>query len=63
MTQITRYEINSIYFVRVKDIKTSGGYVTFDLSKVRQKKQTISMHIYTILNKIKLSEIFKELNK
>lgn len=62
MTKITRYDINSLYFLKIADIKISAGYVTFELSKVRQKKPTISMHVYTVLNKTKLALISKELN-
>ncbi len=63
MTTITRYDINSLYFLKIDDIKVGGGYVEFDLTKVRQKKPTISMHAYTVLNPSKLATIYKELNQ
>jgi hypothetical protein len=62
MTKITRYDINSLYFLKINDVKISAGYVSFELSKVRQKKPTISMHVYTVLNKSRLASIHKELN-
>ena len=62
MTTIRRYKINSLYFLRINDVSFSAGYASFDLSSVKQKKPTISMHVYTVLNRTRLSNIHKELN-
>ncbi|WP_051622760.1 hypothetical protein [Mycoplasmopsis primatum] len=63
MATNTRYNINSIYFLKQKDIKIVNGYVEFDLQKVRQRKPTIAMHVYTTLNLENLSTINNKLKE
>jgi hypothetical protein len=41
-TGISRYKINSLFFVRAKDVKLDGDWVEFSLKHVRQNKPTIS---------------------
>ncbi|MCK9329978.1 MAG: hypothetical protein M0Q94_08915 [Candidatus Cloacimonetes bacterium] len=62
MTVITRYDINSLYFLKINNVNINTGFVFFDLKDVEQKKPTISMHVYTILNEKNLAEISKILN-
>jgi len=62
MTVITRYDINSLYFLKINNVNINAGFVSFDLKDVEQKKPTISMHVYTILNEDNLAEISKKLN-
>ncbi|ACF07446.1 Uncharacterised protein [Metamycoplasma arthritidis] len=58
----TRYEINSLYFLPIDSVNINEGYVTFNISKVRQKKATISMHAKTVLDADLLEKINKDLN-
>ncbi len=41
-TGISRYKINSLFFLKAKDVKLDGDWVEFSLKHIRQNKPTIS---------------------
>jgi hypothetical protein len=45
-TGISRYKLNSIFFVRAGDVRIVGGEAYFKLSDVRQVNPTISAHMF-----------------
>jgi hypothetical protein len=44
-TGISRYKINSLFFVRAKDIRINGEEAEFLLKKAKQNNPTISAHM------------------
>lgn len=60
---ITRYSINSLYFVKYNDTNIQDTYVIFPLAAIRQKKPTISIHLTVKNEKEILRNIFNKLNQ
>ena len=44
--KVSGYKITSIFFVYAKDCEDDGAFITFDLTKVRQLKPTITAKIF-----------------
>lgn len=59
---ISRYKINSLFFVKYEDVTIDGPLISFSLNKVRQNKATISIHLYSKINKDALSDSHLYLN-
>ncbi len=60
---ITRYSINSLYFVKYNDTNIQDTYVIFPLAAIKQKKPTISIHLKVKNEKEILRNIFNRLNQ
>lgn len=59
---ITRYKLNSLFFVKYSDIIIQDDKISFELKNVRQNKATISLHMYSIINKKALEDSYKSIN-
>jgi len=63
MDKITRYNINNIYYLKINNIKRENGKVIFNIKNIRQKRPTISIHIYAKLNYNNLFDIKMKLQR
>jgi len=61
-TRISRYKINSLFFVPYQFVTIENNFVSFDLTKVKQNKATIAIHLNAEINEDALRESFEELN-
>lgn len=59
----TKYKINNLLFVKLKDAECDSKFIQFDFYKIKQLKPTIAVHINTNINKEILKNRFLELNK
>lgn len=54
--EITRFKINHVFFVPVKQIEEDGEYVIFEKKDIKQLKASISMHISVSATKEEIKE-------
>ena len=59
-SQISRFKISNIYYLKVEDVKEKDNGFVFDLNNVRQLLPTISMHMYIEANKNELKQLLIE---
>lgn len=59
---ISRYKINSLFFVKYSDVTIKEDVILFSLDKVKQNKATISIHLNSIINKEALLESYNSIN-
>ena len=57
---ISRWKLNSIFFVRVADVEESREYLHFPLSKVKQLKPTVSPHISFVGKASDVEKFYRE---
>lgn len=63
MQTITRYKLNNLFYVKYSDIIINDKEVSFNINNVRQIKSSISLHLYSKINRESLLESYNELNK
>src|SRR5690606_33529078 len=63
MQTITRYKLNNLFYVKYYDIIINDKQVSFNINNVRQIKSSISLHLYSKINRESLLESYCELNK
>lgn len=59
---ISRYKLNSLFFVKYSDITIKEDMISFSIDKVKQNKATISIHLNSIINKESLLESYNSIN-
>lgn len=63
MMTISRYKINSLFFVKYEDVEINDEVVSFPLNKIKQNKATISIHLYSLVDHEVLERANEEVNR